>query len=220
VRGVRLQLPPATTRHVYLTHAQVRALAQAATPRTLEVYVLAYCGLRWSELAGLRVGDVDVLHRRFTVAHAVTVVAGRQHFGEPKGRKTRTVPYPAFLAGQIADRVKGRLPSAPLFPARGGGWMRPPMLQGPLTAACRAVGLGRLTPHHLRHTCASLAVSSGANVKGVQQLLGHKSAVITLDTYTDLFPDDLSAVMGRLDVEARKVRGRDPDGIRPALGSV
>jgi integrase len=42
--------------------------------------------------------------------------------------------------------------------------------------------------HDLRHTCASLAISSGANVKVVQRLLGHKSAVLTLDRYGHWFP--------------------------------
>jgi integrase len=40
----------------------------------------------------------------------------------------------------------------------------------------------RVTPHDLRHTAASLAVSAGANVKAVQKMLGHKSAVMTLDS--------------------------------------
>ena len=61
-----------------------------------------------------------------------------------------------------------------------------------------------ITPHDLRHTAASLAVSSGANVKAVQTMLGHASAVLTLDTYSDLFPDDLDAVAARLDEAVRK----------------
>jgi integrase len=50
------------------------------------------------------------------------------------------------------------------------------------------------TIHDLRHTAASLAVSSGANVKAVQRMLGHASAAMTLDVYSDLFDDDLDAV--------------------------
>ncbi|WP_344204500.1 tyrosine-type recombinase/integrase [Aeromicrobium alkaliterrae] len=46
----------------------------------------------------------------------------------------------------------------------------------------------------MRHTAASLAVASGATVKAVQRMLGHKSAAMTLDTYADLFDDDLDAV--------------------------
>lgn len=59
-----------------------------------------------------------------------------------------------------------------------------------------------VTPHDFRHTAASLAISAGANVKAVQTMLGHASAAMTLDVYSDLFPDDLEAVAARLD-EAR-----------------
>ena len=51
-----------------------------------------------------------------------------------------------------------------------------------------------MSPHDLRHTAASLAVSSGANVKAVQRMLGHAGAAMTLDVYADLFDDDLDAV--------------------------
>jgi hypothetical protein len=57
----------------------------------------------------------------------------------------------------------------------------------------------RITPHDLRHAAASLAVSAGANVKAVQKMLGHASAAMTLDTYSDLFDDDLEAVATALD---------------------
>ncbi|WP_308651964.1 site-specific integrase [uncultured Actinomyces sp.] len=60
-----------------------------------------------------------------------------------------------------------------------------------------------LTVHDLRHTAASLAISAGANVKAVQTMLGHASAAMTLDTYADLFPDDLDAVADALDALAR-----------------
>jgi integrase len=63
-----------------------------------------------------------------------------------------------------------------------------------------------VTPHDLRHTAASLAISAGANVTAVQTMLGHKSAAMTLDTYSDLFPDDLDAVAARLD-EAVRAQG-------------
>jgi len=58
-------------------------------------------------------------------------------------------------------------------------------------------------PHELRHTAASLAISSGANVKAVQSMLGHASAAMTLDRYSHLFDDVLETVADRLD-EARQ----------------
>jgi integrase len=78
-------------------------------------------------------------------------------------------------------------------PHAGSGWF---------DKAVRASGVPRTTPHDLRHTAASLAVSAGANVKAVQKMLGHASAAMTLDIYADLFDDDLEAVATALD-EAR-----------------
>ena len=68
---------------------------------------------------------------------------------------------------------------------KSGGWF---------AGAVRQAGIPRVTPHDLRHTAASLAISSGANAKAVRRMLGHKSAAITLDVYADLFEDDLDAV--------------------------
>ena len=56
----------------------------------------------------------------------------------------------------------------------------------------------RVTPHDPQHTAASLAVSTGANVKAVQRMLGHTSAAMTLDVYADLFEDGLDAVAASL----------------------
>jgi integrase len=65
----------------------------------------------------------------------------------------------------------------------------------PLTQAVKAAGIqAAVTPHHLRHTCASLAVSAGVNVLALQRMLGHTSAKMILDNYADLFDDDPDAV--------------------------
>jgi integrase len=62
-----------------------------------------------------------------------------------------------------------------------------------------------ITPHDLRHTCASLAVSSGANVLAVSRMLGHKDPSVTLRIYADLFDSDLDAVAVNLDAKTRIV---------------
>ncbi|WP_310589701.1 tyrosine-type recombinase/integrase [Mycolicibacterium mageritense] len=64
-----------------------------------------------------------------------------------------------------------------------------------------------VTPHDLRHTAASLAVSAGANVKAVQRMLGHAKASMTLDVYADLFDEDLDGVADRLDAAIRSTAG-------------
>lgn len=71
----------------------------------------------------------------------------------------------------------------------------------------------RLTPHDLRHTAASLAISAGANIKALQRMLGHKSAAMTLDTCADLFGDDLDAVAERLNRRATVSNMGDLRGI-------
>lgn len=55
-----------------------------------------------------------------------------------------------------------------------------------------------------RHTAASIAVHSGANVKALQRMLGHKSAAMTLDRYADLFDKDLDTVSAAVEKEIAK----------------
>ncbi len=56
--------------------------------------------------------------------------------------------------------------------------------------------------HDLCQTCASLAIKTGANVKVVQKVMGHKTAVLTLDRHGHLYPDDLDAVATAFDIAA------------------
>ncbi len=58
-----------------------------------------------------------------------------------------------------------------------------------------------LTPKALRHTAASMAIAAGADVKVVQRMLGHADASMTLNTYTDLWPDRLDEVSDAVSVQ-------------------
>ena len=75
-----------------------------------------------------------------------------------------------------------------------------------LGAAARPSGSPDLHPHELRHTAASLAIAYGADIKVVQQMLGHHSATMTMDTYGHLFDNRLSEVSDALDA-ARTSQG-------------
>jgi integrase len=100
--------------------------------------------------------------------------------------------------------MAGKPPDALIFVSRRGAVLRNlNFRRDDFDPAATAVGLDGLTPHELRHTAASLAVSAGANVKAVQRMLGHASAAMTLDVYSGLFEDDLDGVAERLDVGAR-----------------
>ncbi len=57
-----------------------------------------------------------------------------------------------------------------------------------------SVELQGLVPHELRHTAASLAIKSGANIKVVQTMLGHASATMRWDLYGHLYDGDLDNV--------------------------
>ena len=103
-----------------------------------------------------------------------------------------------------------------VFTAPDGGYPRRDNFKSRVFAASsRSVGLEGLTPHELRHTAASLAIASGANVKAVQRMLGHASAAMTLDVYAGLFADDLDALAAGLD-RARSERAADRLRTTPA----
>ncbi len=106
---------------------------------------------------------------------------------------------------EIAEQIAGRGPDEFVFPApKGGVLLLRHFRRNVFNPAARAAGLDGLTPHQLRHTTASLAVSSGANVKAVQRMLRHKSAAMTLDVYADLFDDDLDALADRMDAASNE----------------
>jgi integrase len=184
----------------FLTAGQVDALADAIGEYRLVVLALAYCGLRWGELAALRVGRVDTLRRRLEIVEALVEVRGHLTWGAPKSHQRRSVPMPAFLAGDLAAYVAGKAPGELVFTGRRGGVLRNlNFRRDHFDPAATAAGLDGLTPHELRHTAASLAVAAGANVKAVQRMLGHASAAMTLDVYAGLFDVDLDGVADRMD---------------------
>ena len=189
----------------YLTHQQVEALAVECGRDATIVRFLAYTGLRWGEMAALQVSDLDMLRRRVQVTRAVAEVKGEVVVSTPKTREKRSVPFPAFLADELAERMVGRSREDLVFSPDGHTYTRVsnwrPRVFNKAVKRCQEVdpGFPRVSVHDLRHTAASLAISAGANVKAVQTMLGHASAAMTLDTYADLFPDDLEAVAGALD---------------------
>lgn len=163
------------------------------------VYFLAYTGVRWGEATGLLVHDVDLTRRRVFIQENAVLVGSTLHIGTPKTHVKRSVPFPDFLAPFVAAAMRGKRPEAPLFGDGEGHMIRSNSRDGWFAAAVRRAMADdptfvRVTPHDLRHTEASLAISAGANVKAVQRMLGHASAAMTLDTYADLFDDDLDAV--------------------------
>lgn len=217
-RGVALPRKVARE-HRYLTHEQVDALARASGPHSTLIGLLAYTGLRWGEVAALRVGDVSLTRHRLAVSQNAVLVAGTVVVGTPKSHKRRSVPFPAFLCAPLAIALRGKSPHDLVFPDKHGRRLVTPTVRDRswFDRALERAELPQMTIHDLRHTAASLAVASGAHVKAVQKMLGHASAAMTLDVYADLFDDDLDGVATRLD-EAATAAGVGKMWARPGPG--
>jgi integrase len=187
-----------------LTHDQVRQLADAAEELRTMVYVLGYGGLRYGEIAALRVGDVDASRNRLMVSRSVTAVARMGMVeGGTKTHQTRSVPLPEFVMDLVVEQITGRAPGELVFPHHDDGWIPRDWFALRFEKACAAAGLMGITPHVLRHTAGSLALASGASVVTVQKLLGHQSPMTTLTIYAHQLPDDFDNLATALDSAAR-----------------
>jgi len=221
-RGVELGRVKAKPKR-FLTHEQVDVLArEVGDDWRLIVLFLAYTGLRWGELAALRADRIDLLHRRAIIEQSYSPIRGKMTLSDTKGHERREVPIPRFLVPDLYAQLEGKGHGDLLFTGPKGAILRSQTLrQTVFPRASKTLGLcvekldsegepildksgerimtGFLTPHELRHTAASLAIASGADVKVVQQMLGHKSATMTLDLYGHLFPDRLDVVADAMD---------------------
>ena len=223
----------------YLTHGQVEDLATACgypdepnkhsnlNTRTNEMYrlvvlFLAYTGVRFGEMAALKVGRLDLTRRRAVIAESVTPVQGKGLvWGTPKSHQRREVAIPSFLVADLAAHVAGKEPDDLVFGGiRNGQPLRVSTFRSAFSAAAASIGIPGLHPHELRHTAASIA--SGADVKVVQKMLGHASATMTLDTYGHLFEDRLDEVAAAMDAArtAERAKRDEADSAANALSAV
>ena len=203
-RGVKLPARSPGVK-VYLTPVQLEALVEQSGDMGDLVALLGTTGLRYGEATALRVGDVDFLRRRVRVERNVRHTKDGPVYGTPKSGERRTVAITAWVAEKLERRTRGKAKDDLLWTAGDGGPLRP---LGHTSFFAHAVKRcqekdptfpSKLTPHGLRHVAAGLMVSSGASVKVVQRQLGHASAAMTLDRYSDLFDGDLDVVAARLD---------------------
>jgi len=189
-----------------LTHDQVHRLVSHAGDAAPVMLTLAYSGLRFGELAALRVADVDFKRRRIVVSKAVSQVAGEGLVEDTtKTHQVRSVP---ILTKQVLEvlraEVAGRNGDEYLFPAPDGGPMRNSYLKWRFDKACAAAELAGVSIKTLRHTAGSLAIQSGASVVTVQRLLGHRNATTTMNVYSHMLPDDFDSLADAMEQASRK----------------
>ena len=162
-----------------------RAVGGADRTRDLAILELLYAsGLRVSELSGLH---VDALDR---AEHTVRVLG--------KGRKERIVPYGAPAARRLEAWLarRGERPG-PLFTNARGGRLGVRSIHAIVRRAARAAGLTRrVSPHTLRHSFATHLLDGGADLRAIQDLLGH-SRLSTTQRYTHVGAEQLMKVYDR-----------------------
>ena len=139
----------------------------------LIVLLFYSCGVRLAELVGLRAGDIAGDFRSLRV--------------HGKGDKTRIVPLPEAVAGILKRHVDEIYASEiwnydkkPLFLTEKGGALSRVAIYGIVRGELEAMGVqGKRSPHVLRHTFATHLLDGGADMREIQELLGHTSLAAT-----------------------------------------
>src|SRR5215218_8514014 len=199
-----------------LSKAEARAFLEAAREtgdRFEALYVLAIAtGLRRGELLGLRWDDVDLKLGTLRVGRALVREGGRHVLGETKTRRgrrqinltPRTVnALKTHRKNQLEEKMKlaGLYKDHGLIFSSGVGTPVNPenLVKRSFKPLLKKAGLPEIRFHDLRHTCATLLLGRGVHPKLVQELLGHATIAMTLDTYSHYLPsmgDQASGAMG------------------------
>lgn len=192
------------------------------TPVVVAATIALRTGMREGEICALRWQDVDLAAGELRVEHNIEDAEHGTRLGETKRlASNRVIPIGAALKASLSARreaVWGRWVALGLPPERFGGvfvlgdvdgrWMRPNRVcveWAQLSAALGLVGLAgrRVTFHDLRHTYATVAIASGADVMAVSSYLGHADPHVTLREYANADPAAKRRTADIMDAVAR-----------------
>jgi integrase len=186
-----------------LDREQANALLEVASGDRLEaLYVLAiHTGMREGELLGLKWEDVDLKAGVLRLRHALVREGGKVTLGDlktPKSRRSVRLTYAAtealrsHLERQVEEMERmGSLyqPGGLVFATERGTLINPSNLRNrSFKPLLKRASIPDICFHDLRHTCATLLLSQGTHPKLVQELLGHATIAMTLDTYSHFLP--------------------------------
>jgi integrase len=157
--------------------------------------LLAWSGMRRGEALGLQWRDLQLKAGSLSVRRAVCAAGSHVYVSRPKSTVARVVDLDReTLTSLRAHKRRQARAFGPnlhdcwIFTDAEGNNLHPNRVTKSFTALVERSGLPRIRLHDLRHTHASHLIMSGANIKVVQERLGHANATITLMTYTHLMP--------------------------------
>jgi integrase len=198
-----------------LSVEESKKLFEAAKGDRFEtLYTLAVStGMRQGELLGLKWEDVDLDRGTVQIRRTLSTANGEGfEFGVPKTAKSRrSIKLPTIALTSLKRHRKSQLEermSLPgsysdnglVFPSRTGAPVyRQDLITRSFKPILKRAGLPNIRFHDLRHTCATLLLSQGVHAKYVQELLGHATISITLDTYSHVLPGMGDAASGAID---------------------
>jgi integrase len=198
-----------------LDRDEIEALADVIDPRyRLFVWLAAYTGLREGEIAGLTWGALDLDGGWLHVRQQVTETAG--HLEVTPVLKTaasnRHAPIPQFLCDILHIERDDAANDAFVVPNSEGGPLRPNTFRRRhFEPAWKTAGIGKVTPHELRHTCVTRWVDQGATPVQVKTWAGHESVVTILDLYAHHEDAAAQAIRDRMnDYATVGMRSRQP----------
>jgi integrase len=186
-----------------LSPDEARMFLEAAQGERFEaLYVLAVTtGLRRGELLGLRWKDVDLESGVLRVGNALVREGGRYRLGETKTRRGHrsirlTFQAVSALGAHRKRQLEERMRFSGLYKDHGlifatqrGTPVNPEnLVKRSFKPLLQQAGLPEIRFHDLRHTCATLLLGGGVHPKFVQELLGHATIAMTLDTYSHFLP--------------------------------
>ena len=155
--------------------------------------------------SGLRVGEITALDRQ-----DLDLSQGLVHVRRGKGGKPRVVPMGSVAREAVSSWLESRTDQREaVFLAVRGGRMSARGARSLVEQAGRRAGVLGLHPHTLRHSCATHMLDSGADLRGIQELLGHRS-LSTTQRYTHLSVSRLREVYRASHPHAKGARSRRP----------
>ena len=182
------------------TATQTTAFLMSARDHRLYAafHLIALRGLRRAEAAGLRWCDIDFDNRILQITHTTQRVNGTLMLCPPKTENSyRMVALDNSTVKELRRHresqaaeaaVREAEPSGFVFTNRRGQPLNPDHLYREFIKASAAADLPPIRLHDLRHGAASLALQAGADLKVIQDKLGHSSIVLTADTYVSVEP--------------------------------